>query len=252
MKEIFDLSFSPANVFPTILLLFVVLYWMVFLFGMLDLSFMDFEVDAGVDVDADVDIGMDKDISIDLDVDVDADIDVDHDVDVGKDVGKDMGKDVVGQGQSTATGLKILHFLNLGDIPFMIFFSFFALFYWAFSILGNHYIAEGSSLLIAATLVGGFVMSLLMAKIFTQPMRKLFREMGKGDGLVRLVGKLCTLELSVEGDRMGQAVVVAGDKHMLINVRSESGDRIPSGVRCLIVEREPDSDTFRVQRFEVE
>lgn len=247
MKEIFDLSFSPANVFPTILLLFVVLYWVVFLFGMLDLSFMDIEVGGGADVDADVDIGFDKDIHIGHDMDVD----VDHDIDV--DAGKDIAKDFAGQGQTPSGGFKILHFLNLGDIPFMIFFSFFALFYWAAAILGNHYLAiDGGALMVAGVLTGGFVLSLLLAKLFTQPMRKLFREMGKGDELVRLVGKLCTLELSVEGNRLGQAVVVAGDKHMLINVRSENGDRIPSGVRCLIVEREPDSDIFRVQRFEIE
>ena len=248
MKEIFDLSFSPANVFPTILVLFVALYWLVFLFGMLDLSFMDFDVDAGADLDADVDV----DVGMDHDVHVEHDVSVEHDAEIGKDIGKDMAKDIAGQGQTTSGGMRILHFLNLGDVPVMIFFSFFAVFYWAMSILGNHYLSEGKSILIAGILVGSFLIALLMAKLFTQPFRKMFREMGKGDAPINLVGKLCTLELSVEGDRMGQARVVVGDRHLLINVRSEDGGRIPSGVRCLIVEREGNESIYRVQRFEIE
>jgi hypothetical protein len=246
MKELFDLSFSPANVFPTILLLFVALYWLVFLFGMLDLSFMDFEVDAGAEVDANVDVGMDHDVHVEHDVSVE------HDAEIGKEIGKDMAKDISGQGQTTSGGLRILHFLNLGDVPFMIFFSFFALFYWAMSILGNHYLAEGRTLLVAGILAGSFVLALLMAKLFTQPMRKMFREMGKGDAPVNLIGKLCTLELGVEGTRMGQAVVIVGDKHLLVSVRSEDGEKIPSGVRCLIVEREENLDAYLVSRFEIE
>lgn len=242
MKELFDLSFSPANVFPTILLLFVVLYWLVFLFGMLDLSFMDFEVeaDAGVEIDLDV--------NIDADIGMDQDIDVDHDVNTTKNLGQNLSGNI----NSPGWGARILQFLNLGDIPFMIFFSFFALFLWAMSILGNYYWSAGEPLNIVGLTLGASLVSLLMSKLATQPFRNLFREMGKGEAHVDLRGKLCVLELGMEGDRLGQADVIVGDKHLLVNVRSEDGSRIASGTRCLIVDRDEDGETYFVQPFDIE
>ncbi|HHG83224.1 MAG TPA: DUF1449 family protein [Bacteroidetes bacterium] len=234
MKELFDLSFSPANVFSTILLLFVALYWLVFLFGMLDLSFMDFELeaDAGmeIDVDADVDIGMDKDLHVE----------------------SDMGKDLSGHVFEPGPGARILRFLNLGDIPFMIFFSFFALFFWAMSILGNHYWAGGETLNILGLGLAAFLVSLLLTKLVTQPFRKLFREMGKGAKQIDFRGKLCVLELGMQGQRLGQADVIVNDKHFLINVRSEAGIQLDSGMRCLIIDRTDDEETYIVQQFSIE
>ncbi|MDQ3191870.1 MAG: DUF1449 family protein [Bacteroidota bacterium] len=45
MKELFDLSFSLVNIIPTTLLSFVIVYWIAVIFGAMDISFMDFDID---------------------------------------------------------------------------------------------------------------------------------------------------------------------------------------------------------------
>ncbi len=52
MIELFHASFSGVNFMPTLLLVFVLFYWMLVIFGAVDVS----SVDVDVDIDADVDI----------------------------------------------------------------------------------------------------------------------------------------------------------------------------------------------------
>lgn len=251
MKEIFDLSFSPANIFPTVLLLIVTLYWLVFLVGLLDLQFLDF--DAGAE--GDFDVSMDKDISIGKDIDVDVDVDADVDVGMDKDVDVDADADVdkdVGAGKGSGVGIQILKFLNLGDVPFMIFFSFFALLFWAFSVLGNHYWAGENTGLIVGVLASSFIVAALFTKVITQPFRGMFRKLNADDAPIDFRGKLCVLEVGVEGKRMGQADIVVRDKHLLINVVSESGEPISRGTKCLIVDIGPNKDYYTITPFDID
>ena len=56
MSEILEYAFKPAVIPATILLLLVILYWVIFLVGFLDLEFLD--VDLDTDADLDVDVGV--------------------------------------------------------------------------------------------------------------------------------------------------------------------------------------------------
>jgi uncharacterized protein YbjQ (UPF0145 family) len=230
MKQLLDLAFTPANLLPTIFLLFTILYWVVFILGMLDLSFLDFE--------------MDKNLSLD------------KEIGIGKEIGPG-GQEVDAAGKEfepggKSFGLKILHFFNLGEIPFMLFFSVFSVFFWSFSILGNHYLHGGSFVMVLGTLVGGGVASALLTKVITQPLRKIFGEMGKGEEVVDLRGHICVLELSVEGSRLGQADVVVRNKHMLITVKSDDGTKIERGRRCVIIEKSENGEYHTVQVLEID
>lgn len=53
MGELLDAAVSPANIIITILAVFVLVYWITVIIGILDVDFMDFEVD--LDLDAEVD-----------------------------------------------------------------------------------------------------------------------------------------------------------------------------------------------------
>ncbi|KAA3436898.1 OB-fold-containig protein [Rufibacter hautae] len=52
MQELLQASFSSANVFASGLLVFVLLYWLTVLVGVLDISSLDVEVDTNLDADA--------------------------------------------------------------------------------------------------------------------------------------------------------------------------------------------------------
>lgn len=227
MNEIIDLSFSPGNIVPTVLLMFVALYWIVFLIGLLDLSFLDFDFD--------------KDLSVEVDADVDIDADVDAD---------GAGKGDLGKGLST--GAAVLQFLNLDAVPFMVFLSFFSLFFWAGSVLGNYYLGNGGLGLGIGIALGAVLLSAFLTKAITQPFRRFFRSLNESEKPLELRGRICTLELATVGDRMGQANVDFDGKHLLVNVRSEGGIRIERGTQCIILEPGPDKAFYFVQVFESE
>lgn len=51
MVELLQAAFSGVNILPTAFLVFVMLYWVAVICGMLDLDFLDIEADTGVDGD---------------------------------------------------------------------------------------------------------------------------------------------------------------------------------------------------------
>ncbi|WP_439879820.1 hypothetical protein ACSX1A_11625 [Pontibacter sp. MBLB2868] len=53
MTELLQASFSTVNIIPTAFLVFTLLYWVIVIFGLLDLDFLDIEVEAEADLDAD-------------------------------------------------------------------------------------------------------------------------------------------------------------------------------------------------------
>lgn len=221
MEELLDLSFSPPNIVPTVFLLFVFLYWIVFLLGFIDLGFLDFDADP--------------------DLDLDADIDVDATVGIGKEIGHEPG-----------LGIKFLHFFNIGQVPFMVFFSAFALFYWAFSVLGNYYWAGDNTLRITAVLVSGFIFCALLGKLFTQPFKKIFKEMDKGEMRIDMIGKICTMDLGIESNKLGQALLVHGGKHILITVKTDDSSRIQKGAQVVIMEKIAGKEIYIVAPLEIE
>lgn len=225
MKELFDLSFTPTNLVPTLLLGFVALYWLVFLFGLLDLSFLDVDLDKGLGLEAEIDL--------------DAEVDVDADADGGSASGKSFA-------------FRVLHFLNLGDVPLMVFMSFFALFFWAGSILGNHYLSDGGMGAAVGIGLGAALLGVLLTKLITQPFRKVFRSLNQAERALDLRGQICEIDTGTSGDRMGQAFLVIQGKHLLINVRSETKERLARGTRCVVLGVGPDQEYYYVQPLEIE
>lgn len=52
MSELLQAAFSTVNILPTAMLAFVLVYWIAVIFGLLDLDFLDIEVETGNDVNA--------------------------------------------------------------------------------------------------------------------------------------------------------------------------------------------------------
>jgi hypothetical protein len=229
MKELFELSFTPANLLATICLMLVVVYWLVFLVGLLDLSFLD------------IDIGHDHDIDLEHDLD--------HDLHAGKEVGKHME---VGAHSDQGFGAKVLGFFNLGHVPLMVIFSFFALFFWTISILGNYYLAGHVWILNVAVFVGGVVGAAFLAKVITQPLKSLFKKMYQEELPIDMRGRICEIEIGPEGTLLGQATLQVKDKSININVRSDSGKRIAPTTKCVVLEHFEAEDYYIVAPLDQE
>ena len=109
MKEIFELAFAPANIIPTVLFVFVTLYWIAVMIGFADADSLDIDLD------------------LDVDVDVDVDLDIVTDAHGSPDVHMDMDGNPVGD---ISWLNKILIFFNIGKVPLMVWLSFVGLIAW--------------------------------------------------------------------------------------------------------------------------
>ncbi len=100
MVEFLELCFTSVNLPFTILLILVFIYWVFFIVGAVGLDSLDLDFDA-----------------FDLDADVDVDVDAHLDAHGGGHAGHSSGMFV-----------SMLRFFNVGDIPLMIWATFFAFF----------------------------------------------------------------------------------------------------------------------------
>ena len=108
MLELLYVAFTPVNLFFTVLLLLVLVYWIMVILGALDVDFLDIDFDSDVDADADVDMDF--------------------------------------QGGGFLRG--ILEFFYIGEVPVMVLVSVFSLSVWTISVLGNYYLNPNSSLIL--------------------------------------------------------------------------------------------------------
>ena len=56
MQEFLDLSFSGVNLIPTIVLLFVMIYWIIVILGVIDVDTLDIDLETEVELDLDGDV----------------------------------------------------------------------------------------------------------------------------------------------------------------------------------------------------
>ncbi len=194
MKELLEFSIVGINIIPTGLLIFVFLYWIVAMVGVIDAEALD----------------------IDLDLDVDADVDAD-----------------VGIG-----GASVLSFFNIGDMPLMIFVSFFTFPLWAITLIVNDFLGISSFLVGLPVFLGAFVVSLFVAKFLTIPIAKMFRNAKQNtEALDNIVGQVCVAKLPISHDQSGQAEIKVEGTAVLINARTnKDGTIIPKGGKALVID----------------
>ena len=188
----------PPNRLPTGLLVFVLLYWLTVIVGLLDMKTVD------------LDLGHDGHLH--------------HP--------GDFHHDAPNPGWLTGA----LAFFNLGRIPLMVFLSFVFLPLWVGSILANYYTGNTSLLLGLAFFLPLFIGSLFVAKFLTLPFVKLFTAMEKDhDGGAVAVGKLCTVLLPATAQHLGQASVRIDGAPLMLNIRS-TGVPLAKGETGLVID----------------
>lgn len=165
----------------------------------------------------------------DLDLDFDADLDVDSAFDT-----------VMSAGAIT------LRFLNIGKLPFNLWLSVFALAYWVISIAWDkpeYHEAIGMTIAIAGR---NALVSLVPAKILTQPLRGKFDpvEPDSAEDLVGKVGEVTTSEVSQSS---GQARFASDGAPLLLNVRTIQGI-LPKNEQVTIVDYESDKNIYLVEK----
>jgi hypothetical protein len=184
--ELFQASILPHQLLLTLLLTLVVLYWLLVLLGALDFE-ADLPDDLGTDGDA-------------------------HH----------------GTGSSQALGgawLSAGRFFGFSQVPLMVWLSFMVLFLWFGSLALNEWYNQAGSLLQATwLLLPNLLGSLIMTKLVTLPVAKLFKAMGDADSEAEEVIGRTGIITSTEADASyGQLEITTASVPLLINVRTQPG-----------------------------
>lgn len=235
MKELLDASLMVVNLPFTILLALIVFYWITVILGALDMDFLNFEMDA--DADADIDVDLDADVEAGVDTDADLATEVDADADA--------------HGHGGGAFYSILAFINMGKVPFMIVMSFLILSLWVGSVLLNHYINRTFSLLIAAAIFfPNLIVAMLITKVLTTPLTKLFKALdAEQDQFKTLVGMYGVMTITADHENLGQIEIEHAGASLRLNAKTDEGKKLYKGQRAIIVEEHKDNHFYIVEEF---
>jgi len=220
MTELLQAAVSPPNLVPTGLLVFVLLYWLTVIVGLVHLDTLD--VDVAADTDAD------------FNLDAHAGPHLHH---------GEVGVDWLNNA---------LAFFNLGRVPLMVFLSFVALPLWTGSMLLNYYTNNISWLLGIVFLLPLLISSLFLAKLLTTPFVKLFAALEKDhDAGGQPLGKICTVLLPTTQERMGQAAVrQTSGAPLVLNVRAASTTKLRKGDSALVIDFDAHRRCYLIEPYE--
>ena len=229
MFEFLNECVNTVNLPVTLLMIGVLLYWMMVIVGV---------------------VGMD---AIDLDFDMDADVGID--ADVGVDGGVDTAPATSFGGGSSTTGndgifRQVFDFFYLGEIPIVIVATFFMLAFWFATIATNHWYNFDQSLLISlAWLIPNVIVSLVFTRTSMIPFIYIFKkpppENKTREEMFGLTGRVITSEVT---EKFGQLEVKPDNEpEMILNVRTQPGERLGKGDTAKIVSYNHDNGTFLVE-----
>ena len=217
MQELLQAAIHPVNIVFTVLLVFVLLYWLSVILGAIDLGAFD--------------------LDLDLDADLEVDADIEAEVEAVSNVGWLAGA---------------LHFFNFGKLPFMVVMTFLVLSMWSISLMANHYLGDGTALFALAILIPNLFVSLVITKVVTTPLVPVFSTLDGSVEAVDYEGQECTITLSATQDKMGQAEVIVDGSPLLINVKltGQGQMRISKGEKALVLRRAPQGNYFLIKHFQ--
>jgi hypothetical protein len=210
----------PVNLLFTALVAMVMFYWLLVLLGALD---------------------FDSEPSIDLhsqDVHVNGAVGA-HDVDHGGDVTQNLGV------------LKsFLQFLNFGSIPSMIVVSIMVVCLWTVSLISNHYLNPGSMLLALGLLIPNLIVTVMITKAATTPLKRVFESMNREyEEHKPVVGRTCKILTSEVTNTFGQAEIETSGAPLVINVRTYGDATFNKGESALIIKEDRENQLYTVAKL---
>lgn len=209
MFELFQAAISPHQILLTLLLALVVCYWLLVILGA-----MDFDTDIP-------------------DVDLDLDSDGHH----------------AHHGMSTGgVWLTAGRFLGFSQVPLVVWGSFMVLFLWFGSLVLNQVWNPSQSTLQAfILLLPNLISSLVITKIVTIPVARLFKAMADSDTeaeeVIGRTGVVCSMEAD---ETYGQLEITANGAPLLINVRTQGGTLV-KGTQAKITAAGPDNAFYFIE-----
>lgn len=227
MSELlYNLTHPLPNAVMTLIMVILLVYWLFVFFS-------------GIGVD-DLDLGFDFDVNLDtaepdvVDADVDGDAD---DVDTSSE-------------HEPGFFMKFLNFMNVGKVPFMLIFSTLKFFMWVGTLITTSFInVTGWGVLSIFILVPLFFVGLFFTKLSTNPLVKLFKEIGyKGEEAIDFLGRSGKMLSTIRGDKIGCAEFMIDKNPIKLNVRSIDGDELQYGDYVIVADETDDRKVYLVSK----
>ena len=214
--EIPQLALQPANIFFTVFLFLMILYWIMVVLGALDLEFLD----------------------IDLDTDSELDIDADGDLEI-------TGGFFEG----------FLAFFYLGKIPVMIVFSVLAICMWVTSIIANGYLNPSGGMLRGIPIgIGVLVVGPFICKTACMPLARFFMMFKKDYNAPRSVlgriGRVITTKVLKE--ELGQIEMSGKGASIVLNVFSEGEDVFVKDDEAVVIKEDKTRGVYLIGPVDLE
>ena len=217
-----NLTHPLPNAVMTVIMAILVIYWLFVFFS-----------GAGLD---DLDLGFDFDVDIDtaepelVDGDVD-EVETSHE-------------------ESPGFFIRFLNFMNVGKVPFMLIFSTLKFFMWVGTLITTSFInLTGWGTLSVLILLPLFFVGLFFTKWSTNPLVKLFKEIGyKGEESIDFLGRSGKMVSTIKEHKIGCAEVVVDKNLFRINVKSIDGKELKYGDYIIIADESADKKIFLVNK----
>lgn len=163
------------------------------------------------------------------------DLGVDFDTDV--DLGADAGVDVDG-GAELSGFEKVMQYINIGKVPFMVVLSVFKFIAWIGTLVSSVALNTFSwGWKSALLLIPIFIITFFLTRLATRPLVKIYRQMGyNGEEAHDLLGRTAIMRSDISGTRIGNAELRINTDLIRINVQSKDGTSIAYNQDVTIVD----------------
>jgi len=223
---LYNLTHPLPNAVMTVVMTILVIYWLFVFFS-----------GAGLD---------DLDLGFDFDVDIDAAEPEPMDID------GDSGADDIDAAQDKEPGffVKCMSFMNVGKVPFMLILSTLKFFMWVGTLITTSFINVTTwgawSVLILVPL---FFVGLFFTKLSTNPLVRLFKEIGyKGEDPIDFLGRSGKMVSTIQGDKIGCAEFVVDKNPIKLNVKSIDGEKLNYGDYVIVADESDDKKIYLVSK----
>lgn len=235
---IYNLMHPLPNAVMTVIMGVLFLYWLFAFISGAGFEGLDFDVDVDADIDIDVDVP-------DVDTEVYAGTEID-----GSDTpvdGSDSDTDIE---KEPGFFMKFLNFLNVGKVPFMLILSAFKFFIWIGSLITTSLVnVTGWGLWSLLILLPLAFVSLFFTKLSTNPLVKIFKELGyKGEEEIDFMGRSGKMLSSIKDEKIGTAEFLVDKNPMKLNVVSIDGQELKYGEYVIIADESEDKRIYYVSK----
>ncbi|MDX5346741.1 MAG: YqiJ family protein [Hymenobacteraceae bacterium] len=208
--ELFEAAFASVNIIPTALLVFVLIYWVAVILGLLDIDLFNLEIE------------------VDTELDVDAD-------GAGSVVWLNSVLAFFNLGR-----VPFMLFVTFVAVPFWVI-SILLNYYVTYS-----FPWVGFILLIPA-FIGSLFVSKILTTPFVKMFAVLEKE---HDSSVTIIGQMCTVTLPANSEELGQAAVKTAGAPLLLNVKTTQGKSLKKGQTALVIDYNQENKIYLIEPYE--